>query len=165
MKQGFTLIELLVVIAIIGILSLGIFTQLESARTQARAARAVQMFQQIEKAIQVEYASVARYPRENEMPGDDINTIINNGYLSGLSPNVDYKIDGKDVRYDNDGDSREECSGVTTAGASLYVEMSDELKTAIENLVDGGDGENCGKIRSFNSILLYRLQNDPSKFP
>jgi prepilin-type N-terminal cleavage/methylation domain-containing protein len=41
-NQGFTLIELLVVIAIIGILSVGVFTSLNSARNDARIARGQQ---------------------------------------------------------------------------------------------------------------------------
>jgi prepilin-type N-terminal cleavage/methylation domain-containing protein len=49
-KSAFTLIELLVVIAIVGILSLGVFTILESARVDARVAQALQNASNLERA-------------------------------------------------------------------------------------------------------------------
>jgi prepilin-type N-terminal cleavage/methylation domain-containing protein len=50
MKHAFTLIELLVVIAIIGILSLSVFTILESARVDARKAQSLQNASNLERA-------------------------------------------------------------------------------------------------------------------
>jgi prepilin-type N-terminal cleavage/methylation domain-containing protein len=170
MKQGFTLIELLVVIAIIGILSLGVFTILESARTQARAANAVQMLQQIEKAIQVEYASQARYPTEGEFglgSNPEINTLIDNGYLSSLSSGVDYNIQDISIEYDNDRDSRGEC-GSSGDGVAIFIRNVPSGKmdvvNEIETLVDGND-DSCGKIQTTSNSLFYRLQNDADKFP
>jgi prepilin-type N-terminal cleavage/methylation domain-containing protein len=52
MKQGFTLIELLVVIAIIGILSLGTFAVVQSAREDALKTRAKSELSQIVKLIE-----------------------------------------------------------------------------------------------------------------
>lgn len=52
-KQGFTLIELLVVIAIIGILSLTVFTQLNSGRDQAQDANEVNDVKQVALAMEL----------------------------------------------------------------------------------------------------------------
>jgi prepilin-type N-terminal cleavage/methylation domain-containing protein len=61
-KQGFTLIELLVVIAIIGILSLSVFTILNSARQQARDATRASDFAELRKAIRMYYIQKGEYP-------------------------------------------------------------------------------------------------------
>ncbi len=61
-KVGFTLIELLIVIAILGILSVVVFTSLQSAREGARSAAAVQQLQKIYDAIRFQHIDTGLYP-------------------------------------------------------------------------------------------------------
>lgn len=60
-NKGFTLIELLVVIAIIGTLSTVVLASLNSARTKAKNAAANIEFNQIEKAVQMDYNDYGNY--------------------------------------------------------------------------------------------------------
>lgn len=61
-RKGFTLIELLVVIAIIGILSTVAMTSLDGARAKARNAKKMSDFENINKALNVFYATYNRMP-------------------------------------------------------------------------------------------------------
>jgi len=74
--------------------------------------------------------------------------------------------------YDNDSDLNTSHSYCTTpdagAGVNIIIEF-DNIYTStvakeIDYLIDGSDGFNCGKIRSFGPYMLYLLQSDPSNF-
>jgi prepilin-type N-terminal cleavage/methylation domain-containing protein len=165
-KSAFTLIELLVVIAIIGILSLSVFTILESARTDARATNALQMLQQIKKAFHVDYANQVSYPTEAELglSNPSINTLVDQGYLPSLSEDLDYRLFGQyTISYDNDGGARAECAS-NFSGVNLIAGPEADIIEAIEKVADGEDGA-CGQIRSVDNALLYNIQLDSSKFP
>lgn len=66
--RGFTLIELLVVIAIIGILSTVAMTSLDGARAKARNTKKIADFENINKALNIFYATYNRMPA-NYNPG------------------------------------------------------------------------------------------------
>lgn len=60
-KKGFTLIELLVVVAIIGLLSSVVLASLNSARSKARFAQAIETMSSIEKAAILDYDDYNNY--------------------------------------------------------------------------------------------------------
>ncbi|MFW0871435.1 MAG: type II secretion system protein [Patescibacteria group bacterium] len=100
-KQGFTLIELLVVIAIIGILSLAVFTQLNSARDQAADANQVNDVKQVALAMEL-----GRNPSTGAYP---TSTTSLDKYLTPYPENVNFEI--------NSGSSSEYCVWATLSDA------------------------------------------------
>ncbi|HEU5114790.1 MAG TPA: prepilin-type N-terminal cleavage/methylation domain-containing protein [Candidatus Paceibacterota bacterium] len=63
-KRGFTLIELLVVISIISLLSSVVLSSLNSARSKARFALAIQQMRQINTAAENYFTSSGNYPAD-----------------------------------------------------------------------------------------------------
>ncbi len=61
-RKAFTLVELLVVISIIGLLSAIATVSLGSARTKAKATRAIADLRQINTALQMYYDANGKYP-------------------------------------------------------------------------------------------------------
>jgi len=75
-SKGFTLIELLVVISIIGLLSSIVLASLSSARTKAKDTRRLSDLRNIQKGMELFYASNNQYPDQTDVDcGWDVGNI------------------------------------------------------------------------------------------
>jgi prepilin-type N-terminal cleavage/methylation domain-containing protein len=97
-SRAFTLIELLVVLAIIGVLSASAFASLTTARAKGRDSKRLQEIVQLQKAIELYFATYNQYPtgcggatgayRGHGSNFSDCNT----DYIAGLTPTYIQKL-------------------------------------------------------------------------
>lgn len=159
--RGFTLIELLVVIAIIGVLSAVVLASVNSARTQSLAAKTASDLKQIEKSLQLmgDDYKIQTWWTEAGIPGGSgganptIRSLLDAGdplakYLPTASIPVPPAGQGGDYSYDNDVDVLGLCnSGTAGRGVNIVISSSNgTFFSALDNLIDKGDGADCGKI-------------------
>lgn len=88
-KQGFTLIELLVVIAIIGILSLAVFTSLDSAREQAKDNKALEFSSRMDRTMYMKAAGIYRFEEGSGSTAKDDSFNGNDGTIVGATYSSD----------------------------------------------------------------------------
>lgn len=179
-SKGFTLIELLVVISIISLLSSVILASLNNARERARATRIVQDLKEIEKALVYladdQNMGSTWWPESggNRIPGNTGNvanptiaTLIANGPLGNFMPAAPVPPVGTGYNYDHDSDDFVvgACGVVNpTLGYGVNIFMPTMGGAAnfniIDQIIDGGDGANCGRVLTDGNLLLYKVSPD-----
>lgn len=166
-ESGFTLIELLVVIAIISLLSSAIFASVKEVRERAQRQRVVRDFEEMEKALYMytDSQKATEWPMERSFGqggNPTMNDIVSNTDVGEYIVSTPEPPFGVEYRYDHDGDTGT-CGSTDTAGANLYIlDVPSEHVAAIDEIVDQGDGSNCGKIRWKGNTFLYTLSMDGS---
>jgi prepilin-type N-terminal cleavage/methylation domain-containing protein len=184
--SGFTLIELLVVIAIIGTLSMVVTVALSDLRTRSTATQIVAQMKEIDKAFQI-YAlgeDISEWWRDSSDNGYDSDRIqdlivFNPSEPAAYRPSLNLYLvrapippQGISYRYRNDGNSTTlpcDTSGSTIAfafGITIIIEEMNADGAVAEyadQIVDGGDGPLCGRIRfggSSNSLYYLLSPNE-----
>lgn len=188
-NRGFTLIELLLVISLIGILGSIVLTSLAGAREKAQFVAALQEMREIEKALILfgNRENITLWWRDDD--GDPIGETIPGG--SGADPDIpdlvlstfgeylpvapDPFFSDQPYEYDHDTGPGEEynCSDCLTCwpefddGVNLQVRNVQDpaVFAQFDEIVDGSDGINCGKIRRSNHpvglpyVFIYNISN------
>lgn len=162
--RGFTLIELLVVIAIISVLSTIALVSLSNTRTKSNAARIIQDFQQLERAMLffADKEDITKWWNDDDFGlGDEptIQELIDNTNLSLFLSRAPLPPIGNDYRYAVDGTY--DCGGPDPAhGVNLTLSnVPENYFLIIDKIIDSGDGSNCGKIayKNSNNKIYYKL--------
>lgn len=154
-RPAFTLIELLVVLAIISLISSVVLASLSDARESAKVTNLVRNFEEIEKAFYMWGLQEGRsdYWSDSELGISDasypnIGTIINETNLSEyLSTEAESSL-GRPFHY-VDGNGDISCGASIRGGpaAATWSVSSHDIAGAVDEVVDGGDGNFCGRIQ------------------
>ena len=170
-RSGFTLIELLVVVAIIGLLATAATVQYNRAQQKAKALKILSDFKTIEKGLILYMTDQQRVTwwSQAELAGagtnDFTSIIIENPGLREFIPVMPVPNSGSYL-YDNDSDIYDpdgDYCGAWNAGVGVYVMRSQiypETINILDQMVDDGDGQSCGKIVYNDTYFLYKLAND-----
>lgn len=177
-RQGFTLIELLVVIAIIGVLASVVLASVSTAREKAKATKMVSELQQMEKAIislTIDTNTLTLW-RENNFNGASLGqnptlqSLIDSGGLDKYFTQAPTPPEGTEpYKYDNDGDGSQDCNNAA-AGVNIIVQnaaISGQLQGYVDQMIDGGDGNSCGKVRRASNgggLFLYKIALKDNNF-
>jgi|GEM_PF-5086407 len=188
-KQAFTLIELLVVIAIIGLLAAVTVGSMQKARERGEAARVIGDIKIIKGALQFRYSELAEYPTEEALeleyptltgtktiPGMITADVFDGKFTSAPIPRIGsgqyvYDADGSDgsINYDI-----EDCGSYTSNGRGVNIIISNAIAThpnvvsQLDELIDAGDGLDCGIIRrgsATSNAVIYNISVTPTQFP
>lgn len=172
--KGFTLIELLVVIAIIGTLASVVLASLNSARERAQVSAIATELREMEKAIISAAITEGRsilWPESDFGGGNpDISEVIahpNGSVIATYLPNAPTPAIGNRYQYDQDGNDVSVCDNGNNSvirGANIILIGGGEIFDQLDEMIDGGDGNQCGKIRRSGSNIFYKLADDPRSF-
>lgn len=175
---GFTLLELLVVIAIIGILASIVYGYFNIAREKSKSSQVATQINQIEKALVLFTLSndfrswpITNQPSPAAEANYHISKLISNNPPSEFAGFADvfsglpsepfsggwYVFSNRDIPYS--------CGGLSTIGSGVNIRIGEGAKTVplateLDEIVDGGDGPYCGKVRYGNGNIYYLLAND-----
>ena len=180
-ESGFTLLELLIAITIIGLLASVVLASLGDSRHKANVSQAISQIREIEKAL-ILWANIENIQSwkitgtcfPSCYTNHAIPNLIENGNSLGfdnfsaylpkppIPPYGDYwGYFNDDIPYscDEDGDSYH--SGVSIRLHAPNAENLDELFTDMDEIIDGGDGPDCGRVRQGGSseTIYYRIAN------
>jgi prepilin-type N-terminal cleavage/methylation domain-containing protein len=180
-SPGFTLMELLVVVAIIGILSAVILAATGEARQEARIIKILADLQEIEKSLIVYQLNTGEtWPVGGGWPDTQaasIENLIATGGPGNIFPSFDQVMSGAPERptnqsfysYHNRGHEYT-CVGVDAHDSGISIRVggvgvtdvdpfiTDALFPRFDQVIDNGDGPDCGRIRmGGSSQSLYYL--------
>ena len=189
-NSGFSLVELLVVLAIISLLASIMIGSMNTARERGRAAKIINDVLSIRDALQFRYSEVTQYPTEEELRAEydglpegvmSIQNMIDEGVFNGKFAGAPSPGVGTDVYYydadNSDGITPypiESCNSFTNVAYGVNIIILDAIGTdpnvinELDDLVDSGDGLDCGRIRrssAVSNIILYNISVIPSIFP
>lgn len=173
--KGFTLIELLVVIAAIGLLASIVLINVNNARRKAKAAKVVSEFRQLETAFYLWMDKEDRTEWWHEdfwgAPTDQptIDWLVANtdlGEILSTAPQIDtgsYSYDNDNDVFDADGDG---CDTVYYRGVNLYLTnvVDSETLALLDEIIDGSDGNLCGKFVYSASNQMYKISKSYTQY-
>jgi len=164
---GFTLVELLIVIVVIAILAAVTIVAYNGVTKKAKVSALTAGLQQVDQSLRM-WAIDNGYSTWPTDPvhdgGTSLNTMIQNDpslkrYLNAV-PAV-AGVQTEDWQYDNEGDTRSNCSDPHN-GVNIIVRYMDDSSIAqgVDNALDDGD-LNCGRIEfSDHNILFFSIDYD-----
>jgi len=189
-KQAFTLIELLVVIAIIGILAAVTFGGLQVARDRGEATKIIGDIKIIKGALQFRYSTGTAYPTETELeteypglagsaitiPGMITEDVFRGKFTSApaLSAGTGEYIYDADAADPGTGYDQKACGSYAGNDYGVNIILTNAIAvrpnvvSQLDELIDGGDGLDCGLIRRASAVdnsILYNISARPPQFP
>lgn len=198
LRSGFTLLELLVVIAIIGLLASIVIMSTQDSRQKASYAQMLEQLHQIELALHLYASdhrnqwggswpttmppTGGQYQLRHLVNGTTAGATTNFPNFSNYMSSAPLTPIGNDyyAYLNKNRDITTACPGILKVGPDVYepgisirIQLAagaetDALVAYLDEKVDGGDGEDCGRLlydwANYHN-LIYVIANGSSDFP